>query len=91
MNGVVGRVRFRRDHRWAPGQMSAYLDRELASRARTRLEHHTAECPECRGVLEGLRRMLGLLHRLSPPDPPEAAEIVAAVRARLHDPSDRAR
>jgi anti-sigma factor RsiW len=89
MSNVLHRARFMRDHRWAPGCMSAYLDGELASRARSRLEYHIAECPECRAVLGGLRRMLGLLHGLPPAGArPAARDMTAAVRARLHEPRD---
>jgi anti-sigma factor RsiW len=87
MSSVLQHVRLRRDHRWAPGGMSAYLDGELASRARARMERHTEECPECRGLLYGLRRMLGLLAHLPQPIEREPApDIAAAVGRRLHDP-----
>ena len=69
--------------------MSAYLDAELGDAARARMERHTAECPNCRGVLGSLNRMLGLLHRLPAP----AAElgtpdVAAAVLRRLRAPAD---
>lgn len=81
------RARFKRDHRWAPGHMSAYLDGELASRLRARMQRHTAECAECRRILRSLRRMLGLLQGLPPASGKrEAANLAAAVRARLHEP-----
>jgi anti-sigma factor RsiW len=70
--------------------MSAYLDGELASRSRARMQRHTGECSECRGILQGLRRMLGLLQGLpSPSAKREAPDIAAAVRARLHEPHNR--
>jgi hypothetical protein len=54
------------------------------------MERHTAECPDCRGVLQGLRRMLGLLHELPRSNAgAEAPDIAAAVRARLHEPRRR--
>jgi anti-sigma factor RsiW len=87
MSKVLHRARFKRDHRWAPNHMSAYLDGELGAQRRARMERHTDECPECRGVLHSLRRMLGLLNGLSPViAKPDAADIVAAVRARIHNP-----
>lgn len=71
--------------------MSGYLDRDLASRARARLERHAEECPECRGVLYGLRWMLSRLSALPPVDErPAAADIAAAVKARLHEPPNAA-
>jgi anti-sigma factor RsiW len=89
MSNVLHRLRFARDHRWAPEHLSAYLDSELAPRARARLERHAAECPECRGALGGLRRMIGLLHRLPPAGgAPDVQDLAAAVRARLHERRD---
>jgi anti-sigma factor RsiW len=67
--------------------MSAYLDGELASRARRRLEHHVGECDECRRLLAGLRRMLAALQGLPAPSGGAGAlEIAASVRARLERP-----
>ncbi len=69
--------------------MSAYLDSELAVGARRRLEHHTAECPECRRVLEELQRLLGLLRAAPAPAPiVDAPAIVSAVLRRLHEPAE---
>ena len=85
MTVVFEQVRRRRDHRWAPGRMSAYIDGELASRGRARMERHTEECPECRGVLHSLRRMVALLQRVPAPRA-DATAIAAAVRRRLHEP-----
>ena len=45
--------------------MSEYLDAELATRGRRRMERHLAGCEECRRLLEGLRRTIEGLHRLS--------------------------
>lgn len=90
MSNLLHRARFERDHLWAPGRMSAYLDGELARRSRARMERHTGECAECRGILHSLRRMLGLLQGLPPASAkPEAPDIAAAVRARLHEPRRR--
>jgi anti-sigma factor RsiW len=87
MNSVLHHARFRRDHRWTPRNMSGYLDGDLGSRARARLERHTGECAECRGVLHSLGRMLVLLHSL-PRSGHGAPEIAQAVRQRLHELSD---
>jgi anti-sigma factor RsiW len=87
MSEILRHLRARRDHRWAPPRMSAYLDGELGSRARARLERHAEECPECRGLLYGLRRVLGAVQRFSAAgerDP--APDIAAAVGRRLHEP-----
>ena len=83
MSKLIHRARFSRDHRWAPGRMSAYLDDELRPPVRARLEHHCAQCPECNRVLEGLRRMLSVLRVL--PSAGEQPDIAASVLLRLHE------
>jgi anti-sigma factor RsiW len=88
MASVFDRMRFRRDHRWTPRRMSAYLDGELPRRRRARLERHLRECPECRGVLGALQRMLALIKHTAPASTrDEMPDIPSAVRARLrrHD------
>ncbi len=65
--------------------MSAYLDGELPSGARGRLERHAGECPECRGVLFTLRRMVGLLQGLPPVPERETPDVASAVRRRLNE------
>jgi anti-sigma factor RsiW len=88
MNSLPDRERFRRDHRWAPDRMSDYLDGELATRARRRMERHLSECEECRRLLQGLRRTLDALHRLaSPSRDVDAQKIAASVSVRLQSPS----
>ncbi|HUE28336.1 MAG TPA: anti-sigma factor [Solirubrobacteraceae bacterium] len=89
MSRFLHSLRFKRDHRWAPDHMSEYLDEELGARARVRMDRHTKECPECRGVLGGLRRVVSALRRLPHPrGGPDAAEMTAAVLRRLHEHSD---
>ena len=83
MSNLLRRVQFRLDHRWALGQMSAYLEGELGSRARARLERHSEVCPECRAVLLSLRRMLGLLQGLPPVSAHDVPDIASAVRRRM--------
>lgn len=77
-------LRMRRDHRWAPGHMSAYLDGDLAPGLRARMERHARECPECRAVLKGLRDMIAGLRQLHATD--RAPDIASAVRRRLREP-----
>ena len=70
--------------------MSAYLDSDLAVSARARLERHTAECPECRRVLQELVRMLGLLQSSRAPQPVAGVSAIStAVLRRLHEPAER--
>ena len=79
MSGWLDRIRFRRDHRWAPGQMSGYLDGDLDPARRVRLEHHLGECARCRRLLASLRRILDGLHRLS-----EAEATVDVMMQTIH-------
>jgi anti-sigma factor RsiW len=87
MGSLLYRARFRWDHRWAPGHMSDYLDGELASGERLRLERHVGECEECDLILAGLRYMLDALHRLpAPSGGSNPLHIAATVRRRLREP-----
>jgi anti-sigma factor RsiW len=82
------RARIGRDHRWAHDHMSDYLDGELASSRRGRIEQHVTECPECRQLLAVLCRMVGALRRLPPPaGGADALQIAASVRLRLGEPA----
>jgi anti-sigma factor RsiW len=84
---LLYRVRFRRDHGWAPDHMSAYLDGELAPRGRWRMERHARDCPECRRLLAGLRAVVHGLGRLpTPAGSADAARTAALVRGRLDEP-----
>ena len=85
MTALLRRIRFRRDHRWTPGHLSAYVDDELALRSRGRLRQHVKECSECHHALRTLERMLELMHRLPPVDGEQAPDIAAVVRRRLRD------
>jgi anti-sigma factor RsiW len=88
MSNVWHKLRFMRDHRWTPPHMSAYVDSDLPAPARARLDRHTAECSDCRGVLGDLRRMLALLHSAPPLEPVAAGPAIAtAVLRRLHEPA----
>ena len=70
--------------------MSAYVDGELGSGRRLRLERHVSECEECRLILAGLRETLNALHRLpAPAGDSGPTEIAAAVRLRLREPPAR--
>jgi anti-sigma factor RsiW len=82
---LLYRVRFTRDHRWAPARMSAYVDGELAPSGRSRMERHARDCPECERVLAGLAAVVRGLGRLSAPAGADAARIAALVRGRLDE------
>lgn len=88
MSDLWNRMRFTRDHRWAPDHMSAYLDGELAVSLSTRIERHVDECPECHQLLASLRRMVNALHHLpAPPGAVDVSQIAASVRLRLQEPT----
>jgi predicted anti-sigma-YlaC factor YlaD len=88
MNSPWHEIRFRLDHRWTRMHMSAYLDSELQTQLAARLEHHTAECPQCRAVLSQLRRMLVLLEAVPVPLPAvDGTAIATAVIQRLNAPA----
>jgi len=90
MGNVLYRMRFRLDHRWAPAHMSDYLDEELDTRRRRRLERHVGQCEECDRLLAGLRAMLRLLHALTPPSGDvDVARIAASARLRIEEPPGR--
>jgi anti-sigma factor RsiW len=75
---------FARDHAWAPDHMSEYLDGELATSERGRMEHHLGECHDCRRLLAGLRAIVDGLHRLPAlGGGVDAVQIAASVRVRL--------
>jgi anti-sigma factor RsiW len=81
---------FARDHQWAPGHMSDYLDGDLATRERGRMEHHLGECHECRRLLAGLRAVVDGLKRLPAlGGGADAVRIAASVRVRLTEPPSR--
>lgn len=87
MSRFLSRMRFSRDHRWAPGHMSDYLDGGLAPSRRRRMERHVGDCPECGRLLAALHRMMDALHRAPPPvAAADAAQIAEAVRRRLQEP-----
>jgi hypothetical protein len=50
--------------------LSAYLDQELPRPQLRLVETHLEECEECRTRFEGLRRVVGKLHRLESMAPP---------------------
>jgi anti-sigma factor RsiW len=80
---------FARDHRWAPERMSDYLDGDLATSQRARMEHHLGECEDCRRLLAGLRAVVDGLRRLPALGPgADAVQIAASVRVRLTERPD---
>ena len=86
MSVALHRVRFWSDHRWAQARMSDYLDEELGSAPRGRMQRHVGECDDCRRLLAGLRAMVTLLRRMPMPhDGVDPARFAASVRLALRD------
>jgi anti-sigma factor RsiW len=56
------------DHRWSRRRMSQYIDGELGSRERRRLDRHTDICPECRRALRTLSVVVSALRGLRRPE-----------------------
>jgi hypothetical protein len=86
MPNVLDRLRFARDHRWAPARMSAFLDHDLTAHQHVRMERHLGECRRCRGLLTGLQLVVAALHRLPSPPDGDVTRITASVRVRLSEP-----
>ncbi len=61
--------RFMHEHRWAHVHLNDYLDDDLPPNERHRVEEHVGLCPECRRVLETLRRTVEGLMTLRTPAP----------------------
>ncbi len=75
-------LRDRREHRWARGRLSAYVDDELELVGRRRLERHARGCPECRPMLRSLVVVVDALRRLPRPTRRSMAQpIILRLRA----------
>jgi predicted anti-sigma-YlaC factor YlaD len=62
------------DHRFTKAHASEYLDGELSPAGAARVERHTSICPQCRGFIESLRRMLNALPALAGTPQPSVAD-----------------
>jgi anti-sigma factor RsiW len=71
------RRRFMREHEWSHARLSEYIDEELSSDERRRLEEHVSMCPQCRRVLATLRRTVeGLMGLRDDPRPGVADGVI---------------
>lgn len=50
------------EHAWSQQHLSHYVEDDLSSRARRRLELHAQECPECSRGIRSMRALLRLLY-----------------------------
>jgi predicted anti-sigma-YlaC factor YlaD len=81
IRSLLAKRRFMRDHRWTQAHFSDYLDGDLGSTERGRVEEHVHWCPECRRLLESLRRTLrGLMDLRMTPDVSIAAGVIDRLR-----------
>lgn len=88
MRRLLDRLRFMRDHRWAPPRMSQYIDGDLDAPARARIERHADECPECDELLRSLRELVAALGRVRGDDGRLVADaVLATVQTRLREDS----
>jgi anti-sigma factor RsiW len=77
----LDRRRYMREHRWTHAHLSEYLDRELGTRERERVEAHVSICPHCTRVLATLRRTLeGLGMLRAQPQPGLADGVIERLR-----------
>ena len=51
----------RDDHEWSQRHLSHYVEGDLRTRARRRLDRHAAECPECNRGLRAIKALLSLI------------------------------
>lgn len=63
------RRRFMREHQWTHVHLNEYLDGGLPADDRDRVEVHVGLCPECRRVLQTLRKTVEGLMALRTPAP----------------------
>jgi anti-sigma factor RsiW len=71
---LLARRNFMREHRWTHAHLSGYLDGELATDERERVEAHARICPQCGRVLATLRRTVEGLRELTARPRREVAE-----------------
>jgi anti-sigma factor RsiW len=73
---------FLRDHRWTQRHLSDYIDGDLDPRERDRVERHVGMCPQCRRLLETLKRTVaGLMGLRDAPTGDVADGVIERLRA----------
>lgn len=71
------------------GQIGLYLDNELSGPARAAVEEHLATCASCRGYLEELARLSGLIREA--PLPAASEVTLARIQKRCRAAEDERR
>ncbi|HID62344.1 MAG TPA: hypothetical protein EYP49_06340 [Anaerolineae bacterium] len=77
-----GKAKSKAEHRRIKEMLSVYMDGELPSRDRARVEEHLAECADCTWDLETLRQTVDLVGQLPKVPAPRAFTIREAPRPR---------
>jgi hypothetical protein len=77
-----GKTKFKAEHRRIREMLSLYIDGELSSRDRARVEEHLAECDDCTWELETLRQTVDLMGQLPKVPVPRAFTIYETPRPR---------
>jgi hypothetical protein len=77
-----GKTKFKAEHRRIREMLSLYIDGELSSGDRARVEEHLAECDDCTWELETLRQTVDLMAQLPKVPVPRAFTIYEAPRPR---------
>lgn len=78
---MLRKRRFMREHDWTYHHLHDYVDGDLPSVDRRRIEEHTGLCPDCRRMLAALQRTLQGL--LSLRDPTAPAGLAPSIIDRL--------
>jgi hypothetical protein len=77
-----GKTKFKAEHRRIREMLSLYIDGELSSGDRARVEEHLAECDDCTWELETLRQTVELVGQLPKVPVPRAFTIYETPRPR---------
>ena len=77
-----GKTKSKAEHRRIIEMLSVYIDGELPSRDRARVEEHLAECADCTWELETLRQIVDLVGQLPKVPVPRAFTIHETPRPR---------
>ena len=82
MPGPLRMLFFLRDHRWTRRHLSDYIDGDLDAHERDRVERHVGMCPQCRRLLETLKRTVaGLMGLREDPTGEVADSVIERLRA----------
>ena len=77
-----GKINSKGEHRRVREMLSVYMDGELPSKDRARVEEHLAECADCTWELETLRQTVDLVGQLPKVPVPRAFTVHEAPRPR---------